>query len=75
MLPIWITTGLVVVLGIPFLLWWWRDADRWLKAEHRRFTPKFDPREKIVVKNFTPTETGTQPPSDSSKSPEGPRSA
>jgi hypothetical protein len=31
---------LVVVLGVPFTLWWWKIADRWASDEHKRFKPK-----------------------------------
>lgn len=40
---------LVFVIGIPFTLWWWKQADKWADAEHRRFEVKSDPRERIVV--------------------------
>ena len=30
--------GLVVLLlGVPFVLFWWRIADRWATKEHKRF--------------------------------------
>jgi hypothetical protein len=49
-LIVWIIIALVVVLGVPFTLWWWRDADKWADAEHRRFKPKpTPPEERIVV--------------------------
>lgn len=42
---------LVVVLGVPFTLWWWKLADSWLPSHHRRFAPPpADTREKIVVR-------------------------
>jgi len=41
---------LVVVIGVPFTLWWWRIADRWADAEHKRFKVKTDTRERIVVR-------------------------
>lgn len=28
---------IVLVGGIVFTLWWWKLADRWANAEHRRF--------------------------------------
>lgn len=40
---------LVVVVGVPFTLWWWKQADKWADAEHRRFAVKTDTRERIVV--------------------------
>ncbi len=42
---------LVLAGGIPFTLWWWRIADRWADAEHKRFKVKEDPRERVVVKS------------------------
>lgn len=46
----WIIMGLVVFVGIPFTLWWWKQADKWADSEHKRFTTKPDDRERIVVK-------------------------
>lgn len=37
-------------MGVPFTLWWWRLADKWADAEHKRFKVKVDSRERIVVK-------------------------
>ena len=31
---------LVVVIGVPFTLWWWKIADRWASDEHKRFKPR-----------------------------------
>ncbi len=50
MTPILIVAGLVIFIGVPFTLWWWRLADKWADAEHKRFKVKVDPRERIVVK-------------------------
>ncbi|MFZ4574420.1 MAG: hypothetical protein ACOYN0_08485 [Phycisphaerales bacterium] len=52
-LLMWIIIGLVVVIGIPFTLWWWKVADKWADAEHRRFKQKTDGRERVVVKQGT----------------------
>jgi hypothetical protein len=30
----------VLALGIPFVLVWWRIADRWADDEHKRFRSK-----------------------------------
>jgi hypothetical protein len=46
----WVVMVLVVVLGVPFTLWWWKQADKWADSEHKRFKVKTDDREKIVVK-------------------------
>ena len=32
-----ISMVLVVLLGVPFVLWWWRIADKWADEEARRF--------------------------------------
>jgi len=45
-----IVMGLVVLVGIPFTLWWWKQADKWADAEHRRFKVKSDNRPRTVVK-------------------------
>lgn len=41
---------LIVVVGVPFTLWWWKKADKWADAEHKRFKPKHDPRERVTIK-------------------------
>lgn len=43
---------LIFVIGIPFTLWWWKMADRWADAEHKRFKPKADaePVDRVVIK-------------------------
>ena len=33
----WTVTALVVVLGVPFVLLWWKLGDAWADAENRRF--------------------------------------
>lgn len=44
--------ALVVVVGVPFTLWWWRQADKWMDAEHRRFrAPPADARPRVVVRD------------------------
>jgi hypothetical protein len=50
MLAVWIVIILVIVLGIPFTLWWWKYADKWADSEHKRFKEKPDTRDRIVVK-------------------------
>jgi hypothetical protein len=48
----YVIMGLCVVLGVPFTLWWWKEADRWASAEHRKFKPKpkEDLSDAVVVK-------------------------
>ena len=43
--------ALVIFLGIPFTLYWWKQADKWEAAEHRRFKVKVDEREKVVIRD------------------------
>lgn len=59
MTPILIVGGLVIFIGVPFTLWWWRLADKWADAEHKRFKVKVDTRERVVVK--LPGPGGEQP--------------
>lgn len=54
-LLMWGIGGLVVVVGIPFTLWWWKVADKWADAEHKRFKVHEDRRERVVVRQ--PEET------------------
>ncbi|GIK18599.1 MAG: hypothetical protein DYG93_06355 [Leptolyngbya sp. PLA2] len=37
MTEIIVTTVVVAVLGVPFILLWWKIADQWADEEHRRF--------------------------------------
>jgi hypothetical protein len=48
----YVIMALCVILGVPFTLWWWREADKWADAEHKRFKPKEDAslKDAIVVK-------------------------
>lgn len=43
---------LIFAVGIPFTLWWWKMADRWADAEHKRFKPKTSgtPVERVVIR-------------------------
>jgi len=53
--------ALVVLLGIPFTILWWKQADRWADKEHRRFREKPpEPAEKVVVR------TDARPPGPAS---------
>lgn len=45
-----IITVVTFVLGIPFLLWWWKLADMWVSADHKRFHPKRDDTPRVVVR-------------------------
>ncbi|MFZ2874130.1 MAG: hypothetical protein WAZ94_06575 [Phycisphaerales bacterium] len=46
----WLLMGATVFVGIPFTLWWWKQADKWADAEHKRFKSPEDTRERIVVR-------------------------
>ena len=46
-----IITAVTFVLGVPFLLWWWKMADMWVSADHRRFHPKRDDTPRVVVRS------------------------
>lgn len=35
----WTCIALTVLLGVPFILLWWRDMDKWANDEHKRFKP------------------------------------
>lgn len=54
---------LIFVIGIPFTLWWWKMADRWADAEHKRFKPKDGdkPVERVVIKGTPPAEAKPHP--------------
>jgi len=49
----WISIATIGILGVPLVLIWWRDMDRWANAEDKRFKPKpkpEHPQERVVVK-------------------------
>jgi hypothetical protein len=54
MSEIWIILIVIAVLGPAFTFWWWKLADQWADAEHRRFKPKApDPEEtRVIVTGF-----------------------
>ena len=52
---------LIFVIGIPFTLWWWKMADRWADAEHKRFKSKSGPPVDRVVIKTTPAGPGPGP--------------
>ncbi|MFA6045930.1 MAG: hypothetical protein WC718_13185 [Phycisphaerales bacterium] len=47
---VWAVMALIIIIGIPFTLWWWKVADQWADSEHKRFKPKTDERERVVIK-------------------------
>lgn len=49
-----LTSSLVIVVGVPFTLWWWKQADKWADREHQRFPGSPDTRERIAVKDPAP---------------------
>jgi hypothetical protein len=48
----YVIMALCVLLGVPFTLWWWREADKWADTEHKRFKAKEDAslKDAVVVK-------------------------
>lgn len=72
MWALWIVVALILLLGVPFTLWWWRKADQWADAEHRRFKPRPDTRERVVVASENRTSPGpTEPPARTGRSEQG----
>ena len=53
----WISIALTGILGVPFVLLWWRLADQWADSEHKRFKVDRDTRERVVIKNVSTGET------------------
>lgn len=51
---------LIVALGVPFTLWWWKQADKDEAPMHRRFQEPPDQRERIVLPR-APRQSDTQP--------------
>ena len=46
----WVSIAACVVLGVPFILIWWRDMDKWADDEQKRFKNKgADEPERIVL--------------------------
>jgi hypothetical protein len=40
MWPMIVVMALIVVIGVPVTLWWWKQADKWAGQEHAdRSTP------------------------------------
>ncbi len=63
----WISIGACVVLGVPFILIWWRDMDKWADDEHKRFKTKgTDEPERIVLSSSVKPQT--PPPQTTSNS-------
>lgn len=46
-----VVLALVAPVGIGFVLLWWKQADKWADAEHKRFKSKDDTQgPRVVVK-------------------------
>lgn len=61
MTEIFVTTVVIAVLGVPFILLWWKIADQWADEEHRRLgraKPPEGPAPRVVRGFDAPT--GTQ---------------
>lgn len=73
-----IIIAVVVILlvgGVVFTLAWWKIADRWADAEHKRFKTRDQaPIEKIVVRT-TPAGDAPPPPAAPGASVPGPQEA
>ncbi len=51
--PMVIIMALIVMIGVPVTLWWWKQADKWADAEHKRFHEKSeDARPSATVVRF-----------------------
>lgn len=51
MSAMWIIMIGTAILGPLFVLWWWKFADNWADAEHKRFKARPDgPVERVVVR-------------------------
>lgn len=56
----------VIVVGIPFMLIWWKFADAWADSEHKRFKGQTQKGpEPQVVKRSTVETTGDEGPKKS----------
>jgi hypothetical protein len=51
---------LVLVVGVPFVLVWWKVADRWADAEHRRFKERDEGPSPTVVKRSEIDSSGAE---------------
>ena len=57
----WYVIGIIAALSVPFTLWWWKDADRWARAEHKRFKPRTqEPVERVVVQSHPTARVGIE---------------
>ncbi|MBX3388338.1 MAG: hypothetical protein KF691_02655 [Phycisphaeraceae bacterium] len=51
MSAMWVIMIGTAILGPLFVLWWWKFADNWADAEHKRFKGKTNgPTERVVVR-------------------------
>lgn len=37
MWPMIVVMALIVIIGVPVTLYWWKQADKWADSEHKRF--------------------------------------
>lgn len=56
----WVVTLVITVGAVFFTLAWWKLADKWADAEHKRFggSKKGDGKEHVVIKGFNPKQPG-----------------
>jgi hypothetical protein len=38
--PMGIVMALIVLIGVPVTLWWWKQADKWADHERKRLKAK-----------------------------------
>lgn len=67
-----VITAITFVIGVPFLLWWWKLADMWVSADHRRFHPKRDDTPRVVVRTQSGETVHTIAASNSPSTPHEP---
>ncbi len=61
----WISLAACALLGVPFILIWWREMDKWADDEHKRFKPKTknEPERIVLLSSSKPQ---TPPPETTS---------
>jgi|GEM_PF-6392107 len=60
----WISIALTGILGVPFVLLWWRLADQWAESERKRFKASTDTRERVVIKDHKSGDAGSELPQE-----------
>lgn len=56
----WVSLAACALLGVPFILIWWKEMDKWADDEHKRFKPiDAEEQERIVVKTSPKPTSGS----------------